>query len=570
MKSYLYAIFAAVASLALLGCGAPSERADLEPSRSASTLEARVSAAVMDYREMVVRIDIEPRNRGSGVVFAKRDHDGLYIVTNSHVLEGPIVGDQHFSVTFFLEYKECRFDKGPNLYIRGYDLLGDLAVLHLKEPHSSGCLPDRVAAFDMDQDPVRPQSGTFVVAIGSPLAVDYSQTVTFGIVSAPKRTFSKKYRRGGGDDLFFDQYRGIGEFIQTDAAINGGNSGGLLADLNGSVIGINTWRIGSDHLGRPVDNISFAISWSYAQSIVEGLIEDRYHWRGGFTDFWISEVYIGHRDGDRYVVTESDLGLRVREDPKAIIPRDSLICRLNGTRVRNLADWFSEVARFKRGSRATVSYLPQPDVAVDTESQCEASEEKVEYPVDEFWLVGEFFAQYMDSGDLQEAIFADWGEDGGCADVEYVRPCGVQVRGLDREYEGLGFRNRDVILGMRFGNEWIKVGDLGTLKVALRRFRKHFEGQEQEVIRAFRGVQPCIVWEEVTGGVSRSPDCMEKQELEAQCKLRASREIVFDVYRKDREEPPEIKLYARLSGDGTRLEFLPKEKTYRSADCSNP
>ena len=581
MNAYICTMFGAAATVSLLGCSAPLEPVGGRPLQSVPTSEHRVSMTVNDYRKLVVRIDIGSQGSGgSGVVFTKKDHDGYYIVTNAHVMEDSIIGDQNFSVTLFLEHKECRFDKGPDLYIRGYDFLSDLAVLHLREPQSNGCFPDRVAAFDMDRDPSPTQSGTFVLAIGSPLR--YYQTVTSGIVSASKRTFARKYQKRDG--FFFDRH--IGEYIQTDAAINPGNSGGLLADLDGNVVGINTWKrewhLTNDGV-RPVDNIGFAISWPYAHSIVNGLIDDRYFWRGGFSDMLLSNALIEHpivTDGDRYVVTGSDLGLLVRGDTNAYMPQGSLICSVNGVRIRDLADWFSERARMKKGSKAQLSFLSRPDPTTGIEAQCDASQEKVEYTAEDFLLVGEFFAQFMEAGDLQGATFADWRDEGLCTEVGYIRPCGVRIGGLVLDSGGRGFQNRDVIWGLGFGKEWIEVRDLGALGVALGRFRDHVNGKETEAAGAIRDVQHCFVWEGASAGArqrftevtsrglsSRACVGLKREALTARCKSLASEQVVFDVYRKGREGTAKIKIYARLSGGGTHLEFLPKEEIFQPVDC---
>jgi Do/DeqQ family serine protease len=142
------------------------------------------------------------RSLGSGVIV---DPSGI-VVTNHHVIEG---ADQ---IRVALSDKR-EFD--AEVLLR--DQRSDLAVLRLKDAH------ERFPAIEFgDSDEI--QVGDFVLAIGDPFGV--GQTVTQGIVSALART------QVGISDYSF--------FIQTDAAINLGNSGGALVDMAGRLVGINT------------------------------------------------------------------------------------------------------------------------------------------------------------------------------------------------------------------------------------------------------------------------------------------------------------------------------------------
>jgi 2-alkenal reductase len=139
---------------------------------------------------------------GSGVIVDQRG----YVVTNNHVVAE---GRKH----------QVIFQDGTKVNARlvGRDDYSDLAVLQIE-----GQLP-AVAALG-DSATLRP--GTSVIAIGSPLG-DFRNTVTSGVVSAVGRKLD-------------DSAPGLTDLIQTDAAINHGNSGGPLVDPSGQVIGINT------------------------------------------------------------------------------------------------------------------------------------------------------------------------------------------------------------------------------------------------------------------------------------------------------------------------------------------
>lgn len=145
------------------------------------------------------------RGSGSAVVFTD---DGL-LLTNAHV-----VGSSPGGVAAFIDGTEVRVD------VVGADPLSDLAVLRAR----SGT-PPAATLGDADELVV----GQLVVAIGNPLGL--AGSVTAGVVSALGRALPVRAGRTG---------RVIEDVIQTDAALNPGNSGGALADANGNVVGVNT------------------------------------------------------------------------------------------------------------------------------------------------------------------------------------------------------------------------------------------------------------------------------------------------------------------------------------------
>jgi len=182
---------------------------------------------------------------GSGIII-ERSEDEYYIITNAHV-----VGNSEDIL--------IRLNDGTSLPVEliGKDMRKDLAVLKFSSP-------DRVLPVIRLGDSDKIYVGDWVLAFGSPFG--YSQSVSSGIVSALGR------QDGPGDN--------INDFIQTDASINQGNSGGALVDIRGELIGINTFittpNSGSIGLGFaiPVNNI---IS-SFRQLIDYG--EVKYGWLG--------------------------------------------------------------------------------------------------------------------------------------------------------------------------------------------------------------------------------------------------------------------------------------------------
>lgn len=181
---------------------------------------------------------------GSGVVFQKAG-DKVRIVTNHHVIDGSTQLDV---ISSNGERKKAT--------LVGSDQISDLAVL---EVDGSGF--SQIADFG-DSDQLKP--GETAIAIGNPLGLGFAPTITKGIISWPKRTIPVSFGRGGELDWEMD-------VIQTDAAINSGNSGGALVNLDGQVIGINTLKV-ADY---GVEGLGFAIPSNQARTIIDSLI--RYH-----------------------------------------------------------------------------------------------------------------------------------------------------------------------------------------------------------------------------------------------------------------------------------------------------
>ena len=178
-----------------------------------------------------VFFDFTDEGAGSGIIMRP---DG-FVVTNFHVIQG-VVG---ISVSL----------PNGNTYdaqVVGWDVVTDLAVLKI-EPEE----PLQVVKWGNSGD-IR--VGDWVVALGNALALKGGPTVTLGIISALGRTI-----RTEREPLY--------DMIQTDAAINDGNSGGPLINLNGEVIGISTAIL------RQAQGIGFAISSEAAMPIINSLIE---------------------------------------------------------------------------------------------------------------------------------------------------------------------------------------------------------------------------------------------------------------------------------------------------------
>lgn len=176
-------------------------------------------------------------SQGSGFVYKKEDKKG-YILTNHHVIEGAdeikVVNNNDQSVTAKL---------------LGSDELSDLAVLSIDED----AVMD-VATFGSSE---KVEVGDTVFTVGTPLGNEYKGTVTKGILSGKNRLVSVDTTTGGS----------VMEVLQTDAAMNPGNSGGPLVNINGEVIGVNSLKLVEDE----IEGMGFAIPIEYAMNHAESL-----------------------------------------------------------------------------------------------------------------------------------------------------------------------------------------------------------------------------------------------------------------------------------------------------------
>src|SRR5687767_6449850 len=170
----------------------------------------RISPAVVTVVNSFQNQDLGGEASGSGVII---DPEGR-ILTNNHVVEGFTEGSVHVI-----------FETGETATaeVLGADPISDLAVLKVDV---------KVPAYASLGDSTRLRVGETVIAIGSALG-DFQNTVTVGVISGLNRTL-----RGPGINME--------NMIQTDAAINHGNSGGPLLNLSGEVVGINTAVVRGD------------------------------------------------------------------------------------------------------------------------------------------------------------------------------------------------------------------------------------------------------------------------------------------------------------------------------------
>ncbi len=263
---------------------------------------------------------------GSGVIIS----DDGYIATNNHVIDGAT------SIQVILNDKRSYQAK-----LIGTDPQTDLALLKIDEEE----LP--FIRFG-NSDAVK--VGQWVLAVGNPF--NLTSTVTAGIVSAKGRNINLLRTR--------DNQYAIENFIQTDAAVNPGNSGGALVDLNGNLIGINTaiaTQTGS------YAGYSFAVPVSIVKKVMDDLLKYGVVQRG-FLGVSIQDVDAKLADEKGIRKIEGVYVAAVSEDgaaDKAGIKEGDVILKINGKEVNSSSALQEEVSRYYPGDEIEVTLKRKGD-----------------------------------------------------------------------------------------------------------------------------------------------------------------------------------------------------------------
>lgn len=208
-------------------------------------VKSDLTDVITQAKESTVGVAVYQGNQlsgsGSGVIY-KIDGKTVYIITNHHVIDSA-------------QSIEVIFSNGESVKAEliGSDQYGDIAVLKMT-------VDFEVKAFKTGDSDLL-DAGETVLAVGSPLGIEYAGTVTQGIVSAPKRTVSVDLNNDGQEDWDMN-------VIQTDAAINPGNSGGALVNAAGELVGITSMKYSSES----VEGMGFALPINDAVKLVEEII----------------------------------------------------------------------------------------------------------------------------------------------------------------------------------------------------------------------------------------------------------------------------------------------------------
>jgi Do/DeqQ family serine protease len=270
----------------------------------------------------------EQRASGSGVIISE---DG-YIVTNNHVISD---GDKGIASEITVTLHNRKTYKAR---VIGSDPNYDLAVLKI----DGNNLPFMLYGNSDDV-----QLGQWVLAVGYPLSLE--TTVTAGIVSAKGRTIGINSRQGQSP---------VESFIQTDAAVNQGNSGGALVNTNGQMVGINSAILAPS---GTYAGYSFAIPVNLVKKVVSDIIQYGNVQRGylgvsyptqELSEDQMRQLGIKENDEGVYVSAVAPDGAA----QVAGIKRGDLITKINGAEVTSGLEMSSVLANFKPGDKVDVTY----------------------------------------------------------------------------------------------------------------------------------------------------------------------------------------------------------------------
>ena len=270
----------------------------------------------------------EQRASGSGVIIS----DDGYIVTNNHVVNN---ADE---ITVTLNNKKTYKAK-----VVGTDPAYDLAVIKVE----AAGLP-----FLLYGNSDELKIGQWVLAIGYPLNLE--TTVTAGIVSAKARSLGLNRDKSG------DQKAGVESFIQTDAAVNQGNSGGALVNTDGKLVGINS------AIASPTgyySGYSYAIPVNIVKKVVDDLIKFGTVQRGYLGLQFINASDLGEDEKKKVGIPLNAEGIYAQDVPTdggayaAGIRKGDIIKNVGGTEVTSGAELQEQVSKFKPGDKVPVTYV---------------------------------------------------------------------------------------------------------------------------------------------------------------------------------------------------------------------
>lgn len=289
-------------------------------SQSAPAVVNIYSAGIVDIRSSFTRRQqVERRSQGSGVIM----NGNGYILTCWHV-----INDAEANGAIFVGLHDGRIMSAE---IVGYDTVTDLAVLKISA--------ENLNVIPQLEDP-HTRIGDVVLAIGNPH--NLGQTITQGIVSRTGRTFI-------GDTVSANAVN----YIQTDAVLNEGNSGGALVDSNGHLVGINNASFKSiDGRGRQVRDVNgvfFAVPYQLAKRVMDEIIGTgrAAHGQLGFT----GNPGIGFPG-----IVVSDLVPGGAAD-RAGLKEGDIVTAINGETVENVIQALDKVSNSSPGTVLTLDVM---------------------------------------------------------------------------------------------------------------------------------------------------------------------------------------------------------------------
>lgn len=331
MKKFLMVLFLLLfTTTTFVGCfggttsdikGTPDVNINMTPRKIVATtsnfeeIVQTVAPAVVGISAVYGNIE----SVGSGVAVA----DGGYVLTNNHVVEGAS------SITVYYANKTS-----GRANLIWTDPSMDLAIIKttINMPY-----------LDMGASNLV-ETGQEVIAIGTPLTLQFKHTVTKGIVSAINRTIEISNEDGTTSYLQ--------NLMQHDASINPGNSGGPLIDASGKVIGINTLKV------TEAEGIGFAIPVEVAKAVINHILEDGSYQTPYLGIFGFDSeiaVFYGrtlNKNGVYVVNVDANGPLG-----KAGIQSGDIIVTINGEEIKTMLDLRTSIYNYKIGEKVSVEIL---------------------------------------------------------------------------------------------------------------------------------------------------------------------------------------------------------------------
>lgn len=264
---------------------------------------------------------------GSGVIIS----DDGYIVTNNHV----VAGADEVNVT--LSDRKTYTAK-----VIGADPSYDLAVVKIDAKD----LPFMLYGNSMDT-----KIGQWVLAIGYPLNLD--ATVTAGIISAKSRSLGLNRDKTGGRSM------AVESFIQTDAAVNMGNSGGALINTNGQLIGINS------AIASPTgyyNGYSYAIPVDIVKKVINDLVKYGSVQRGFLGAMFIDAGLLNKQEKQKYKIPESADGIYITDLVKdgaakqGGIKVGDILRKISGVTINSGSELQEQLSNYRPGDKVQVTY----------------------------------------------------------------------------------------------------------------------------------------------------------------------------------------------------------------------
>lgn len=278
-----------------------------------------INASVNKIYDAVVLIEVYNKQNnltasGTGFVY-KKDSKSGYILTNHHVIKNAST----IKVTF-------TNNKTVEAKLLGSDEYFDIAVLSIDKEYVT-----MVAEIG---DSTKSSIGDTVFTVGSPLGSEYMGTVTKGILSGTNRQISVSTNNGNY----------IMDVLQTDAAINSGNSGGPLVNINGEVIGITSMKL----VKSGVEGMGFALPIEYVMNYVDDLENGKQITRPviGVSIIDSSYVYRGESNVQGVVVASVENGSSAYE---AGLKKGDIVTKINDSEISSSAEFRYNLYKYNVG-----------------------------------------------------------------------------------------------------------------------------------------------------------------------------------------------------------------------------